>query len=228
MSPSRRCGNLSDPVDQPDGPEDWPAATESNHYGRAVMGCPMPQARDWSPMREMSDRLARERTGKDLTAWKRAVQRQGLRSEEAARKWLTEHDVVGYPRMFVLMECFGYPDYVTASADDLVDGQYRDRAHLRPIYESILRAVSRLDGVEVQARKTYVSLLTPRRTFARIQPTTKDRVDLGFRLANARPGGRLLRSRIHDSLSVQVGLVTARDVDAEVKALLRRAYEESR
>jgi hypothetical protein len=43
----------------------------------------------------------------------------------------------------------------------------------------------------VQARKTYVSLASKRRTFAVVQATTKNRVDLGLRLRDQRLAGRL-------------------------------------
>ena len=65
------------------------------------------------------------------------------------------------------MERFGYPDFVTASADELIEAQYADRPHLRPIYEAIVAATRKLGDFVIQARKGYVSLVTPRRTFAR-------------------------------------------------------------
>jgi hypothetical protein len=64
---------------------------------------------------------------------------------------------------------------------DLIDAQYADRPELRPIYDAILDAAKQLGDVVVQARKTCVSLVSPRRTFARVQPTTRQRVDLGLR-----------------------------------------------
>lgn len=73
--------------------------------------------------------------------------------------------MTGYPAMLLVMERFGYPDYLIASVDELIEGQYADRPALR--------------------HKTYVALVTPRRTFAAVQPTTKKRVDLGLRLAGA-------------------------------------------
>jgi hypothetical protein len=39
----------------------------------------------------------------------------------------------------------------------------------------------------VPARKTIVSLVSPRRTFAVVRATTKGRVDLGLRLDDAEP-----------------------------------------
>jgi hypothetical protein len=63
-----------------------------------------------------------------------------------------------------------------------------DRAQLRPVFDAILDAVLEFGEVAIQARKTYVSLVSPRRTFARVQPTTKARLDLGLRLDGQQPG----------------------------------------
>ncbi|HEX6033346.1 MAG TPA: DUF5655 domain-containing protein, partial [Anaerolineales bacterium] len=78
-----------------------------------------------------------------------------------------------------------------------------------------------------QARKTYVSLLTPRRTFARVQATTKQRVDLGLRLEGQTPSGRLRPSRIHETMQFQISLTSVEEIDAEVLRWLRQAYNEN-
>jgi len=86
--------------------------------------------------------------------------------------------VNGYPQSFLVMERFGYPDFLTSSADELIDGQYRDRPELRPILDAILARVAAAGEATVQGRKGYISLLTPKRTFAAVQAATKRRVDL--------------------------------------------------
>lgn len=126
------------------------------------------------------------------------------------------------------MERFGYPDFLRASADELIQGQYVDRPQLRPIFEAILGAAAGLGEVTIQARKTYVSLMSARRTFARVQPTTKQRVDLALRLERQKPSGRLQPSRIHESTPLQISLTTPEDVDAEVLDWLQKAYEQNR
>ena len=90
------------------------------------------------------------------------------------------------------MERFGYPDFMRATADELIDGQYQDRPHLRPILDAVITAVQTLGPVNFQARKGYVSLLTPKRTFAVVKASTKQRVDIGLRLDGEAPTGRLL------------------------------------
>jgi hypothetical protein len=188
----------------------------------------MAQVRDWQAMKAMSARLLQERTGLDVAAWNERIQTQHLKDEKALRMWLTQQGVTGYAQNLLVMERFGYPDFMQASAGELIQGQYADRPQLRPIFEAILGAVAGLGDVTIQARKTYVSLMTTRRTFARVQPTTKQRVDLALRLAGQKPGGRLQPSRIHASTPLQVRLTTPADVDAAVLDWLQKAYEQNR
>jgi hypothetical protein len=84
-----------------------------------------------------------------------------------------------------------------------------------------------LGEVEVQARKTYTTLLTPRRTFGAVRPTTKTRVDLGLRIDGVQPSGRLLdgRNTAGGSVNLRLTLHTVDDLDAEALGLLGRAYQ---
>jgi hypothetical protein len=72
----------------------------------------------------------------------------------------------------------------------------------------------------------YVSLVSPRRTFARIQ-RAKGRVDLGLRLDGQRPVGRLVPSKIHDTMRLQMAVAGVAQVDAELQKWLERAYTQN-
>jgi hypothetical protein len=166
------------------------------------------------------------RTGQDVAAWSARVRAEGPDTEPALRAWLAERDITGYGQMVLVMERFGYPDFLTASADDLVEGQYADRPALRPVLDAVLTAAaSVVPDVAVQARKGYVSLVNSRRTFAVVQASTRSRVDLGLRLPGREPDGRLLAARSigNGACTVRVPLTTADDVDDEVTDLLREA-----
>jgi hypothetical protein len=178
-------------------------------------------------MREMSARLLKKRTGEDVAAWNRRIQEQRPEDEKSLRAWLTGQGVTGYAQSLLVMERFGYPDFLLASADALIDGQYDDRPQIRPIVDALIDAAAGLGPVTIQARKTYVSLLSPRRTFARVKATTKDRVDLGLRLERQAPGGRLQPSKIHETMPLQISLTALDEVDAEVLSWLRQAYEQN-
>jgi uncharacterized protein DUF5655 len=112
------------------------------------------------------------------------------------------------------------------TADELVAQQYADRSDLRAVYEAIINAARECGEVIIQARKTYVSLVAPRRTFARIKRVRKQ-VDLGLRIEQCVPVGRIEPSRIHHTMRVQIGLTSPQDVDAEVRYLLAQAYLEN-
>ena len=187
----------------------------------------MAEIRDWQRMNAMSARLLLERTGEGLAEWNQRIRREGFTSEQSLRAWLERLGVTGYAQTLLVMEQFGYPDYFLASAEDLIAGQYADRPQLRPIFDAVITAAAALGNVIIQARKTYVSLVTPRRTFARVQPTTKNRVDLGLRLAGQKPFGRLQPSKIHESTPLQISLTSPEDVDAEVLDWLQKAYDQN-
>ncbi len=79
----------------------------------------------------------------------------------------------------------------------------------------------------MQARKTYVSLVTPRRIFAQVKAATRTRFDLGLRLEGQQPQGRLqpAGSLGNGACTVRIGLAAPEDVDDKVQTWLRRAYE---
>jgi hypothetical protein len=187
----------------------------------------MQEVRDWQQNKAMWIRVLEESTGETVEAWNRRIQREGFREEQSLRTRLAQQGVTGYAQTLLVMERFGYPDFITASADQLIDGQYADRPHLRPIFDTIIHAASALGEISIQARKTYVSLVSPRRTFARVPPTTKTRLDLALRLAGQQPGGRLRPSTIHATMKLQISLTSVDEVDAEVLSWLRQAYEEN-
>ena len=183
--------------------------------------------RDWTHNREMWVRVLKTKTGKGLGHWNALIKKQKFADARSLKAWLSQQGVTGYGAQLLVMERFGYPDFVSASADSLIDAQYADRAQLRPIFDAIVSATRDLGEVVIQVRKGFVSLLTPRRTFARVQPTTRNRVDLGLRLDGMKPEGRLQPSRIHDTMKLQISFTKPEEVDKEALGWLRKAYDQN-
>jgi hypothetical protein len=184
-------------------------------------------ARSWEQMREWCADLLVKRTGQGVEPWNRRIAERGFADKAALRSWLESEGVTGYAQMLLLvMEQFGYPDFFTASADELIDGQYEDRPQLRPILDAVLAAALELGPVTIQARKGYVSLVSPRRTFAVVKATTMQRVDLGLRIDGLSPGGLLLDgSRLAGAaINLRIALAAPGDLDDEVIEFLKLAY----
>jgi hypothetical protein len=109
------------------------------------------------------------------------------------------------------------------------EGQYADREHLRPLAEAILVWAESAEGVAIQLRKGYVSLLSPRRKFAQVTAGTKSAVDVTFRWDGPTPG-RLepIRARSEDPFAWRIRLRSSEDVDDELFALLAAALKQNR
>jgi hypothetical protein len=123
---------------------------------------------------------------------------------------------------------FGYPEFMLRDADELIDGQYASHPQLRPIADSILAWASATEGVQIQMRKGYVSLLSPRRKFAQVTRSTNSAVDVALRL-DAPAGGRLeqVRTRADDPFTLRVRLGSPEHVDDELLEILAAALEQN-
>ena len=179
-------------------------------------------------MRQHAELLER-RTGHGVPEWYDRITQQAPQDEATLRAWLTSQGVEGYPQQLLVFETFGYPDFLTATADGLIDAQYADRPALRPILDRLIEAAGTLGEVTVQARKGFVALQTTRRKFAVIKPATKTRLDLGLRIA-PEPGNARFQpadpARSND-MRTKVALTTAADVDDEVTQAIGQAYTEN-
>ncbi|MEV6107957.1 DUF5655 domain-containing protein [Streptomyces sp. NPDC051940] len=154
-----------------------------------------PQVRSWQEMRAWQVGLLEQGSGETLAVWNERIRALAPGAEAELRAWLESHGVRGYAQMLLVHETFGYPAFLRQSPDELIDAQYADRPELRPVLDAVLLRAAELPEVTVQARKTFVALVGPRRTFARVRPTTRTRVDVGLRLPGETPGGRLLTAK---------------------------------
>jgi hypothetical protein len=123
---------------------------------------------------------------------------------------------------------FGYPDFMLRDADELIDGQYNNHRALRPIADALLAWASATDGVEIQMRKGYVSLHSPRRKFAQVTRTTNTAVDVALRL-DAPAAGRVeaLKARADDPFDRRVRLTSVEQVDEELLNILAVALAQN-
>lgn len=187
-------------------------------------------ARTWKEMVDYCQGLLLRKTGHDVHWWSALAREEGLEGSEAVAAWMrSQHGVTGYAQYAVSWELFGYPDFMLRGADDLFEGQYADRAALRPLAEAVLAWAETADGVTVQMRKTYVSLLSPRRKFAQVTAATKSSVDVALRWEGA-AHERLepVRTRGGDPFTVRVRLRSAEDVDEVLFGLLESALAQNR
>lgn len=186
----------------------------------------MTSTRSWAEMLSGIEQRLRATTGEDVATWNERIRATGLDGEPEVRAWLAERGITGYAQMLLVMERFGYPAFLRASADELIDAQYSAKPELRPVYDAVVTAALGVGETHVQARKGYVSLVGPRRTYAVVQSSTKRRVDVGLRLPGREAGERLLPAKSigNGDCTVRFGLTSVDEVDDDVVDLLAETW----
>src|SRR3954451_4193552 len=107
----------------------------------------MPQARSWQEMYVQVQAQLERQTGENLAAWNARIRADAPADEPSLRAWLAERGVPGYPAMLLVFETLRYPDSLQKDAQTLIDGQYRDRPNLLPIYERVVDELPRIGQV---------------------------------------------------------------------------------
>jgi len=163
-----------------------------------------------------------EKTGKSLSQWLTVCKASKLAKHgELVKHLKADHGIThGYANLIAQKALSG-----DATQRDLVVAQYSGaKADLRPIYEAVVAAAKRLgNDVEVSPKKTCVSLRRSQQ-FALIQAATKSRVDVGINIKDEACTDRLEKFP-GSMVSHRVRLTKKSDVDKELKAWLKKAYE---
>jgi len=168
----------------------------------------------------------KEKTGKSVSQWITIVKKQNFEKHGEMIKYLkTEHGFTHGYANYVAHKTRG-SDAGSHDETDLITNQYKGKEHLKPIYEVILKAVKKFgNDIEVAPKKANVSLRR-KKQFALIQPSTKTRMDLGLKIKDKEPAGRLEKSGPFGSMCThRVQLTDPKDIDAEVLAWIKEAYE---
>lgn len=165
-----------------------------------------------------------QKTGRSMSSWVEIVLASGKAKHCEMISYLKEQHGLTY----------GYANLVAHSAreksaggplpeEDLVSAQYVGKEGLQPIYESLVKVVSKFgDDVELAPKKAGVSLRRSKQ-FALIEPTTKTRIDIGINLNDMAPTTRL--KAVGGMCTHKVSVTSLDHVDDELVGWLREAYE---
>lgn len=168
-------------------------------------------------------------TGKSIDQWTGIARRSGKAKHGELVKWLKAEQGLthGYANLVAHMTFQSDAGSQAAAGTDLVAAMFAgDKVSLRPIYDALMKAVVSLGkDIELAPKKGYMSLR--RKTqFATLHPSTKTRFDVGIKLKGVAPSGRLEAAGSWNAMVThRVRLGGVQDVDAELLAWIRRAYE---
>ena len=165
-----------------------------------------------------------EKTGKSLEEWFELLKGKSFTKHCEYMKFLKgEHWVThGFANTITAL----YKKKPDETTDDLVENQYKGKEHLRPIYESLIKAINEFGGdVELAPKKAYVSVRR-KRQFAILQPSTKSRFDIGLNIKEKNPVGKLEAAGSWNSMCThRIKCASQDDIDSQVIAWIKEAYE---
>lgn len=170
-----------------------------------------------------------KRSGRKLTELVKLLDASGLAKFGEKRDYLKRELGMGHGdanAVVTYANAKGAPAKPTATdAGSVLDEIYSGKkADLRPIHELLIGKISRFGAYETAPKKGYVSLRR-KKQFAMIGPTTQTRVEVGLNMKGVTPTGRLLAEPPGKMCNYKVKLTSADEVDAELIAWIRTAFD---
>ena len=113
------------------------------------------------------------------------------------------------------------------STDAVLDEIYSGaKAGFRPIHEKLMKAIGEFGEFEIAPKKGYVSLRR-KKQFAMIGPKTNTRFEVGINIKDLKKNSRLQEQPSGSMCNYVIPLTDAKEVDAELVAWIKSAFEEA-
>ena len=171
------------------------------------------------------------RTGKTLDELRAIVEQSGLEKHGELRALLQRDLGMGYGDANMLIHFLRQTSGASVAAaagattEDVLNGIYVGaKAGLRPIHDQLMAAIEQFGPFEIAPKKGYVSLRR-KKQFAMIGPATNTRVEVGLNIKGVDATERLAAMPAGGMCNYKVNVADAAEVDAELVAWVRRAYD---
>lgn len=185
------------------------------------------------PDKALATQLANieKRTGKSLAELGQIVKSSGISKHGELVAMLKTQLGMGHGDANTLVHTVLKSDGQSAaaaqglSAGEVLDGLYTGpKAALRPIHDRLMEEIRKFGAFEEAPKKTYVSYRR-KKQFAMIGPATNTRVEVGINAKGLQPTDRLQELPAGQMCNYKVKLAGAQEVDAELIAWIKLAYQ---
>jgi predicted transport protein len=114
------------------------------------------------------------------------------------------------------------------NSDDLITEQYKGKENLKPWYDKIMAEINKFGkDVELAPKKAYVSLRR-KKQFAILQPSTKDRLDVGLNIKGVAVSGNVEDgSKWNAMCTHRIKVEDEKAVNKDLIAWIKKAYEQA-
>lgn len=172
-----------------------------------------------------------KKTGKSLEELAAIVRKSGLSRHGEIRDYLKRELGLGHGDANALVHAVLQSDGQRAAegkpADAVLDEIYVGaKAGQRPIHEALMKHIAKFGEFEVVPKKGYVSLRR-KKQFAMIGPKTNTRFEVGINAQDLKKNPRLLKQPKGSMCNYIVNLTGAQEVDPELIAWIKSAFEQA-
>ena len=173
------------------------------------------------------------KTGKSLDELRDFIRKSGLVKHGEIREMLMRELGLGYGDSNSLVHYAFQSDGQSAaeakgaSLEEVVNEIYSGaKAPLKPIHDKVMAAVIDFGDFEIAPKKGYLSLRR-KRQFAMVGPGTKGRIEVGLNMKGVEATSRLEMQPPGGMCQYKVKLSDVAEVDHELVAWIRQAYDAS-
>lgn len=168
-------------------------------------------------------------TGKKIDQWIKIVNKSGFEKHGELVKFLKEkHDFThGNANMVVHYAKKSHAGAVE-NTDDLITEQYKGKENLKKWYDKIMKEVNKFGkDIEIAPKKAYVSLRR-KKQFAIIQPSTKERLDLGLNIKGIEPSGVVEDGKKWNAMCThRIRIEDEKMITKDLISWVKQAYEQA-
>lgn len=171
------------------------------------------------------------KTGKSLDELAALIKQSGLTKHSEIREMLMRDLGLGHGDANTLVHVALQSDGQRAaetqglSLEDVVSEIYAGaKAPLRPIHDQLMAAIDQFGSFEIVPKKGYISLRR-KKQFAMITPATKTRVEVGLNMKGLEATERLQAMPAGGMCNYKVNVTEAGQVDEELVAWVKQAYD---
>jgi predicted transport protein len=168
-------------------------------------------------------------TGKKLEEWIAIVNKSGFAKHGELVNFLKEKHGFTHGNANTVVH-YAKQSHAGAAEnqDDLITGQYKGKENLKPWYDKILAEINKFGkDIEITPKKAYVSLRR-KKQFAILQPSTKDRLDVGLNIKGVVASGNVEEGAKWNAMCThRIRVEDAKTVNKDLIAWIKKAYEQA-
>ena len=170
-----------------------------------------------------------KKTGKSLDELAGIIRKSGLTKHGEIRDYLKREIGLGHGDANALVHAILQSDGQRAtegkSQEAVLDEIYTGaKVHMRPIHEKLMKEINKFGEFEVAPKKGYVSLRR-KKQFAMIGPKTSTRFEVGINAKDLAENACLLEQPKGSMCNYVINVSDAKEVDSELVAWIKAAYE---